>query len=154
MKECDFDKKAEAVVLLDDAELDFIDDVEMTRRVRIKILSDKGLDRANIHLVYRSEKNEQDIKGLEAQTYNLDAAGNIVVTKVEKSLIYEKKLNKKQKEKVFTFPEVKVGSVIEYKYKKTGLGLIDWYFQETIPVKFSDFKLDFPQELVVHVRPV
>jgi len=154
MKECDFDKKAEAVVLLDDAELDFIDDVEMTRRVRIKILSDKGLDRANIHLVYRSEKNEQDIKGLEAQTYNLDAAGNIVVTKVEKSLIYEKKLNKKQKEKVFTFPEVKVGSVIEYKYKKTGLGLIDWYFQETIPVKFSHFKLDFPQELVVHVRPV
>src|SRR5262245_14861472 len=103
MKECDFDKNAEAVVLIDDAELDFIDGAEMTRRVRVKILSDKGLDRANIHLRYWSEKNEEDIKNLDAQTYNLDAAGNIVVTKVEKSLIYEKKINKKQKEKVFTF---------------------------------------------------
>lgn len=154
MKECDFDKKAEAVVLIDDAELDFVDGVEMTRRVRVKILSDKGLDQANIHLVYRSEKNDQEIRGIEAQTYNLDAAGNIVVTKVEKSLIYEKKLNKKQKEKVFTFPEVKVGSIIEYKYKKTGIGLIDWYFQESIPVKFSHFKLDFPQEVIVNVHPV
>jgi len=154
MKECDFDDKAEAVVLIDDAELDYIDDVELTRRVRIKILSDKGLDRANIHLAYRSEKNEQDIRGIEAQTYNLDASGNIVVTKVEKSLIYDKKLNKKQKERVFTFPEVKVGSIIEYKYKKTGIGLIDWYFQESIPVKFSHFKLDFPQEVIVSVHPV
>jgi hypothetical protein len=154
LKECDFDKSAEAVVLIDDAELDFVDGFEMTRRVRVKILSDKGLDQANIHLTYRSEKNEQDIRSIEAQTYNLDAAGNIVVTKLEKSLIYEKKLNKKRKEKVFTFPEVKVGSIIEYKYKKTGIGLIDWYFQESIPVKFSHFKLDFPQEVVVNVRPV
>lgn len=154
MKECDFDKSAEAVVLIDDAELDFIDGVQMTRRVRVKILSDRGLDRANIHLAYRSERNEQDIKSIEAQTYNLDAGGNIVITKVENGLIYEKKLNKKQKEKVFTFPNVKVGSVIEYKYKKTGIGLIDWYFQESIPVKFSHFKLDFPQEVIVNVLPL
>src|SRR5262249_12747319 len=64
MKECDFDKNAEAIVLLDDAEYDFVDDGQMTRRVRVKILSDKGLDRANIHLKYRSEKNEQDIRNL------------------------------------------------------------------------------------------
>lgn len=157
MKECDFDDKAEAEVLIDDAELDYLinsNGMDMTRRVRIKILSDKGLDRANIHLVYYSERNEQDIKSLEAQTYNLDANGNIVVTKVDKKLIYEKKLNKKQTEKVFAFPDVKVGSVIEYKYKKTGLGLIDWYFQESIPVKFSHFKIDFPDEIIVSVRPV
>ena len=107
MKECDFDDKAEAMVLLDVGELDYIPGtggLEFKRRVRIKILTDKGLDWANVHLSFRSERNAQDITNIEAQTYNLDAGGNIVVTKVEKKLIYEKKLNKKYTEKVFTFP--------------------------------------------------
>jgi Domain of Unknown Function with PDB structure (DUF3857) len=157
MKECDFDNKAEALVLVDDAELEYVlgsDGMDMRRRVRIKILSAKGLDRANIHLSYISQKDDQNVSNIEAQTYNLDPAGNIVVTKVEKKLIYEKKLNKKESEKTFTFPEVKVGSIIEYSYKKSGLGLIDWYFQESIPVKYSRFRLDFPEEIEVHVNPV
>ena len=155
MKECDFDPKAEAVVLLDDGQLDYLEQsgIEFKRRVRIKILSDKGLDWANVHLRYWSERNAQDITNIDAQTYNLDPAGNIVVTKVEKKLIYEKKLNKKQTEKVFTFPEVKVGSIIEYKFKRTKVGLIDWYFQRSIPVKFSRFAIDFPSEIEVATVP-
>jgi hypothetical protein len=155
MKQCDFDDKAEAMVLLDDGQLDYIigSGIELKRRIRIKILSDKGLDWANVHLSYRSEKNAQDITNLEAQTYNLDGSGNIVVTKVEKKLIYEKKLNKKYTEKTFTFPEVKVGSVIEYKFKHSGIGLIDWYFQRSIPAKFSRFIIDFPEEIVVYTAP-
>jgi hypothetical protein len=152
MKECDFDNKAEAVVLLDEGQLEYISEIEMKRRIRIKILSDKGLDWANIHLSYRSG-NTQDITGVEAQTYNLDEKGNIVVTKVEKKLVYDKKLNKKYNEKVFTFPDVKVGSIIEYKYKHSGVGLIDWYFQRSIPVKYSRFTLDFPNEVEVQVIP-
>jgi hypothetical protein len=156
MKECDFDDKAEAVVLLDEGSLDFVfgSGLELKRRVRIKILTDKGLDWANIHLSYRSESRAQDITSLEAQTYNLDNSGNVIITKVEKKLIYEKKLNKKYTEKVFTFPEAKVGSVIEYKFKHTGIGLIDWYFQRSIPVKFSRFTMDFPNEIEVHTTPV
>lgn len=155
MKECDFDDKAEALVLLDVGELDYLaaTGLELKRRVRIKILSDKGLDWANIHLRYWSEKNAQDITNIEAQTYNLDAAGNIVTTKVEKKLIYEKKVNKKYTEKIFTFPEVKVGSIIEYKFKHLRIGLIDWYFQRSIPVKFSRFTLDFPGEIEVITTP-
>lgn len=155
MKECDFDDKAEAVVLLDEGQLDFTLGVglELKRRVRIKILTDKGLDWANVHLSYRSEKNVQDITSLEAQTYNLDNNGNIIITKVEKKLVYEKKLNKKYTEKVFTFPEAKVGSVIEYKFKHTGIGLIDWYFQRSIPVKYSRFTMDFPNEIEVRTVP-
>jgi hypothetical protein len=92
MKACDFDDNAEALVLLDDGTLDFVigRGIEMKRRIRIKILNDKGLDWANVHLSYYSERNVQDILGLEAQTYNLDAAGNIVTTKLEKKLVYEK----------------------------------------------------------------
>lgn len=155
MKECDFDPKAEALILLEEGEMDYIfsSGIEIKKRVRIKILSDKGLDWANVHLSYLSEKGAQDITGLEGQTYNLDESGNIVVTKLEKKLIYEKKLNKKYTEKAFTFPAVKVGSVIEYKYKKTGVGLVDWYFQNSIPVRHSRFVLDFPEEIEVATIP-
>src|SRR5205085_9922423 len=155
MKSCDFDDKAEVMVLLDDGQLDFIFDkgIELNRRIRIKILSNKGLESANIHLPYYSDRNSQEITSLDAQTYNLDENGNMVVTKVEKKLIYEKKINKKFSEKVFTFPEVKVGSIIEYKYKHTGIGLIDWYFQKSIPVKYSHFVMDFPEEVEVTTIP-
>ncbi|MBC7949359.1 MAG: DUF3857 and transglutaminase domain-containing protein [Chitinophagaceae bacterium] len=155
MKECDFDAKAEALVLLDEGEMDFIygSGLQMKRRVRIKILSDKGLEWANVHLPYRSESNAQNITNLEAQTYNLDAGGNVVTSKVEKKLIYEKQVNKKYRERVFTFPEVKVGSVIEYKFRHTGIGLVDWYFQSSIPVKYSSFKMDFPEDIEVHTTP-
>lgn len=153
MKDCDFDEKAPAVVLIDDGEMDYVygNGLGMDRRVRIKILNKDGLDWANVHIPYR--KGSQDISKLEAQTYNLDANGNVVATKVEKNLIYDKSLNKKFGEKAFTFPEVKVGSVIEYKYRKTNYGLVDWYFQRSVPVRYSHFKLDFPQEIEISTIP-
>lgn len=155
MKQCDFDEKAEAMVLIDDGVLEFVlgKGLELKRRVRIKIFNNKGLDWANVHLSYRSEKGQQDITGVEAQTYNLDASGNIAVSKVDKKLVYEKKMNKKYSEKVFTFPDAKAGSVIEYKFKHSGIGLIDWYFQRSIPVRYSHFVMDFPNELEFAVIP-
>jgi hypothetical protein len=154
MKECDFDNKAEALVLIEEGDLNFLStNSDLKRRIRIKILTQKGLDWANVHLRFRGEKNMQDITNLEAQTYNLDDKGNIVVTKIEKKLIYEKKINKKYSEKVFTFPEVKVGSIIEYKYKFSGVGLIDWYFQRSIPIRYSHFNVDFPSEIEFKVTP-
>ena len=153
MKDCDFDNKAPAIILLDEGDLEAVSDLEMKKRVRIKILTDKGLDWANVHLKYRVEHDLHDITNIEAQTYNLDASGNIVITKLEKKLIYEKKLNKRYSEKVFTFPEAKVGSIIEYKYRQSGAGLIDWYFQKSIPVKYSRFTVDFPNEIEVSITP-
>jgi len=157
LKQCDFDEKAEALILFDDGQLDYVPGAgfEMKKIIRIKILSDKGLEWANVHLPYSIVKDEEeDISGLEAQTYNLDNTGNIVVSKVEKKLIYEKKINKRLSEKVFTFPEVKVGSVIEYKFKHKNIGLVDWYFQSSAPVKQSRFVIDVPSEIEINVRPV
>jgi Domain of Unknown Function with PDB structure (DUF3857) len=156
MRQCDFDEKAEALVLLDDGQLDHVPGTgfEFKRILRIKILSDKGLDWANVHLRYSVIKgDEEEIAGLEAQTYNLDNNGNVIISKVEKKLIYEKKLNKRYSEKVFTFPEVKVGSVIEYKFRHKNIGLVDWYFQRSIPVGQSRFVIDIPSELEISVQP-
>ena len=154
MTTCDFDDKAEALVLLDEGVLEYSSEFELKRRLRIKILNNKGLDWANVHLAYRNvQGGSQYIKNIEAQTYNLDAAGNVVTTKVDKKLVYDKKLNKRNSEKVFTFPEAKVGSVIEYKYSYVGAGLIDWYFQRSIPVRYTQFTLDFPNSIEVAVTP-
>ncbi|RYY55400.1 MAG: DUF3857 domain-containing protein [Chitinophagaceae bacterium] len=156
MKTCDYDDKADALVLVDNGELTYLwgSGIEMKRRIRIKILNDKGLEWANVKLPYLSNGGAQDITGIDAQTYNLDESGNVVVTKLEKKLVYDKKIDKRTSEKIFSFPAVKVGSVIEYKYKHSGMGLIDWYFQRSIPVKYSRFSLDFPQEIEVNVSPV
>lgn len=156
MKDCDFDEKAEAEVLVDEGELAYIYNagMEMKRRIRIKILSNKGLDWSNVHLSFRNIAGRLDyISDLEAHTYNLDAAGNVVISKVDKKSVYEKKLNKKYSEKVFTFPEVHVGSIIEYRYTHNGVGLIDWYFQRSIPTRYSQFRVDFPSEIEVAVSP-
>ncbi len=155
LKECAFDSKAPALVLVEDGVLEFVfgKGLEYRKRVRIKILNDKGLDYANVHLIYRSDDRDVSLGGIEAQTYNLDASGKITVSKLDKKLIYEKKLNKRTTEKVFTFPDVRVGSIIEYKYKHLGIGLVDWYFQRAIPVRYSHFTVDFPEEIEVAVIP-
>ena len=153
LKGCEFDKDAEALVLFDVAEayLDMYASVELVHHVRIKILKDKGLDQADIHIPYISYRNEETIKSLSAQTYNLDASGNIVITKVEKKLIYEKPIDKRYSEQVFTFPEVKAGSIIEYKYTHTNNGLTNWY---SIPVKYSRYRVDFPEEIEFVCTPM
>jgi hypothetical protein len=160
MKTCDFDEKAEAVVLFDVGELYFdlsgmASSMKMERHVRIKILKDKGKNQADIHLPYVSYRNIEYIKNLSAQTYNLDAAGNIVTTKVEKKLIYEKPIDKYRTEQVFTFPDVQAGSIIEYKWMQvwSGFALEDWYFQRSIPVKYSRYRCDFPNEIEVYASP-
>ena len=155
IKECDFDKKADALVLFDVGELycDISNGVTMQleKHVRIKILKDKGVDQADIKIRYHSYHNDEYINNLTAQTYNLDAAGNIVTTGVEKKLIYDKAINQRYSQKVFTFPEAKAGSIIEYKYVDwmNGLSVKNWYFQKSIPVKFSRYTMDFPNELIV-----
>src|ERR1700683_5466006 len=121
MTACDFDKNAEALVLLDVEEVKcreyaYSVIVDVTRHVRIKILKDKGLDLANIKLPYLSRNKTESFDYINAQTYNLDATGNMVITKLDKKSIYHKAIDKRVSEKIFTFPGVKTGSVIEYTY--------------------------------------
>jgi hypothetical protein len=153
MNTCGFDKDAEAVVLFDEGEFYYEVNFGIERHIRIKILKDKGLERANIHIKYHSFGGDETVKGLTAQTYNLDAAGNVVATKVDKKVIFDKKLNKRYSETAFSFPEVKVGSVIEYKYRIEGAFGRRWYFQQSIPVIKSRYIINFPDEVEMSVIP-
>jgi hypothetical protein len=155
---CSYDKDAEAEVLSDvgDFTFEFVNDratLTLHKHVRIKILNDKGLDRANIKISYRDRKKEEMIANLTAATYNLDESGNIAATKLDKSLVYDKRLNPAQSEKVFTMPNVKVGSVIEYKYTINNSYLRTWYLQSDIPVRYSNFTVEFPSAIEIYLKP-
>jgi len=152
LKECEFDKDAEAYKLLSysDVHYDIVgDDIEIItdERTRIKILKDKGLDEANIKVRFYSKARYEDIKNISGVTYNLDDAGNVITTKLDNSSIYVKKINNQFSEVTFTMPDVKVGSVFEYKFTdvKKSLGNVDdWYFQDDIPTRFSMYRILIP----------
>lgn len=162
LKDCEFDKNAEAMVMFDVAELYCIFNAnsvsyplgtEIERHIRIKVLNDKGLESADIKIPYTHYKNSTSIKNITAQTYNIDADGNVVVSKLDKKNIYNKKVDSRRSHMIFTLPEVKAGSVIEYKYTFTGSGIItpdEWHFQRHIPVMLSRLVVNFPSEFEVH----
>lgn len=161
LQDCDFDKNAEALVLFDIGKFACFFypstrtgiTTEFNRHLRIKILNEKGLKWANIRIPYFSSAGEK-IKNVSAQTYNTDGSGKVVVSKVEKSLIYDKKVTNRLSEKTFAFGDVKVGSIIEYKYTVAESGLYNWYFQKDIPVKYSSYTVDYPHDFQLLSTPV
>lgn len=164
MKDCDYDKGASAEKLIDwgntyyehgDAGRDAFKTV-FERRTRIKILKEQGLSLANVKIPFYSSEDEERIIHLNACTYNLDSNGNIILATVAKNSIYSKRLNKKYSEIIIAFPDVKIGSVIEYQYtmeRQTMGHLRDWFFQERIPVRYSEYQLVIPQTFRFSVQP-
>ncbi len=152
LKECEFDKDADAYKLLDFGDVRYVSGkyvfrIETKRRIRIKILKDKALDRANIKIKFYSKSNFESINDISGVTYNLDNSGNIVTTKLDKASIFKKPVDSKISEVAFTMPDVKVGSVIEYKFtddKESYEDLDDWYFQDDIPTRMSVYKILVP----------
>ena len=152
LKECEFDKDAEAYKLISYGDVrysilgeDF--NIITERRTRIKILKEKGLDEANIKIRFYNKSGYENISNVVGLTYNLDDAGNIVITKLDKSSIYTKKIDNQYSEISFSLPNVKVGSVIEFKYKdikKSIANLDDWYFQDDIPTRISQYDILVP----------
>ncbi len=157
-KNSTLEKNAAAEVIFDIQELDIdiSQNIETKIKIhrRIKIYNDKGLEYANKQLIYISKSGIESIGKIEAQTYNLDAAGNVVVTKMDKKSIYDKKLDNVAHQLSFLLPEVKAGSVIEYTYVLTSRRLViqDHYFQQEIPVRYNRLRMNYPEELEITTR--
>lgn len=162
--DCDYDKGAEAEVLIDwgntyyDRGTSGISTFKTVfeHRKRIKILKEKGMTQADIKITYYGHNNDEKIIKVTAYTFNLDAAGNVQRTEAGKSSIYIKRLDKYYSQLIIAFPEVKVGSIIEYRYtmeRETMGQLRDWYFQGRIPVRYSQYQLKVPQFFRFSVQP-
>jgi hypothetical protein len=158
MKACDFEKDANAEVLFFKGNVYYGGDLEsITEEIhkRIKIFNDNGKNEADIHIEYRSDQHYQYITGIQAQTINL-VDGKVEITKLDKKLIYTKVIDKWRSEITFTLPNVKPGCIIEYKYNfnvNGSTGLPFWFFQEHIPVRYSEFSTSIPDLFYFRPQP-
>lgn len=159
MKECSFEKGAAAMKLLDIQETSVTigNDikVEVNRRVRVKIFSKAGFDASNIIIPYTRKNSKSKITDITAYIYNLDSNGRIVITKLDKTQIFKDKAKKGLNTTAFTFPNVKPGSVIEYRYSHTQKGslhLEPWFFQDRIPTALSECKFKHPSAFKIDYR--
>lgn len=116
----------------------------MEKTAKIKILKQAGEKYATIEIPYYYDAREgEKVVEIEATTYNFED-GQLTKTKLDPKNIFEEKLEKDYLVKKIALPNVKVGSIIEYKYTIITpyfRSMRPWYFQRTIPVVHS--KLDY-----------
>lgn len=149
LQEYTLDKEAEAVVLFDIGKSFFVKgengfDLVFERTTRIKILNESGLHYAEIEIpLYQEGTIFEEIYDLDAQAYNIEN-GQIIATKLETKKVFTEKINNFWTLKKFAIPNVKKGTIIEYKYKINSqyiFNLRDWNFQWRIPVIYSEYEV-------------
>lgn len=110
------------------------------RRV-IKILTSKGVSHADIVIpFYSSESFEGKAMKVKAKTYNL-VNGALKVSELDNKVATSEVAGNYYKLLKFSMPAVVPGSVIEYSYEidqAPTLELVDWSFQDEIPVLHSE----------------
>ena len=125
--------------------------LEFKRLRRVLILNKAGYDQAKVEIeLYANGDREELLDNMRAATYNLDG-GAVTTEKVDMAgSLYREKKDKFTVVKKFAFPQVKEGSIIEYEYKITSdfiFNLQPWYFQDVIPVAWSEYTVAIPQFL-------
>jgi len=146
LKQCSFDMEAKVVILLHEAFSNYDRDYQLVtlHHVRIKILKESGIEAANISIPFYRKNNFEKIDKIEGVTVNIGPGGDLVKEKLDRKTIYTTQTNERIGEVAFAFPSVKVGSIIDYKYRSTMKnysGLDEWRFQEELPVVSSKYML-------------
>jgi len=141
------DKSAEAVVISDVGSSYFQDahdsfDLIYERTTRLKVLKEAGIKWASIEIPYYQQGDiYEEVYDLEACTYNFEK-GLFTRTNLDLKNCHEEKLNQFWNLKKFAMPNVKEGSIIEYRYKVRSqffFNLRNWEFQWKIPVIYSKY---------------
>src|SRR5688572_31467688 len=90
LTECAFDKEADAIVLIDQASSDHDDEYRLitNRRIRIKVLKEKGIAYGDVMISYYHGDDFEFISGVEAVVCNVDASGIPSVQKVANAQIF------------------------------------------------------------------
>jgi len=132
------DPNADAVILFDKGEIIITPDWDTVfkKHTRIKILTEKGKEYANIEIPFW---HENQIDELEAQAY----LPNGDEFELDDDNVFEEGTEKLKMLK-FAIPGVEVGSVIEYKYELFSeyIGFLrPWYFQSSEFTKRSELKV-------------
>lgn len=161
MEKYDKDSTASAIVIYEDGYSSYLYNMSSGFQVmfdlkkKIKILKQDGTDEADISIpfYYKNNSEKETISGLEAYSYNMEN-GKVVKTKLEKKYIFDEDLGNNRHLLKFSIPNVKAGSVIEYKYRKSSeftTSIPDWNTQSDIPVMNSYYEVLIPEYYLFHV---
>jgi hypothetical protein len=109
--------------------------------VRLKILTDKGKEYADVELPY--EGRSFSIRAIEGRTIHSD--GSVIpFTGKPYDKLLEKSKTTKYKAKVFTLPDAQVGSILEYRYEVSyDDGWVyspEWYIQLPLYVRKAHYQ--------------
>lgn len=153
------DTSAEAVVFYEKSDVSFgYDDnygfyIDSYLHIRKKVLKKSGMDRGEIVIpFYRSSAGkEQYITDIDGATYNIEN-GSLVKNDLKKQSIFSEKITNTNYKIKVSMPNVREGSIIEYKYKKRSfLSVKDkpdtWYFQGNDPTLWSIYDITIPSYL-------
>lgn len=165
MKECSFDRDAPAMHLINTEQIEFSFgyyrgyEVITQKWVRTKIFSQKGYDYASIIIPYFSNKRSAKITNLDAYVYTPNEDGTISIHGLDKNEIFKEKPKRSSGKNSmrFTFPNLKPGSVIEYRYtltEKNNLHIHPWFFQDEIPVEVSSYSLTLPSDVKIYTHTI
>jgi hypothetical protein len=119
---------------------------------KIKIYKKEGYDYANHSTSFYSPGGGRS----EKVSYTKVASYNLVNGKIEKTRLggdgeFEEKVNKSWSRKKITMPNVKEGSIIEYKIEIKSpytSNFPEWVFQKNIPVNYSEYTTYIPEYLI------
>lgn len=147
------DSAASAIVISDVGESSIVgnDDgffsIEFKHHRKIRILDKNGFDNASVKMyLYSSGSTQEKIEDLEAVTYNVEGS-TVVATKLEKSTIFSDRVDKRFVQMKFTFPNIREGSILEFRYKLVSpflKYLRSWNFQGALPVLWSEYSVRIP----------
>ena len=142
------DSAAEAVILFDIGESKFIDtrdgyDILFTRTKRIKILSPYGIKYAEVSIPFYADGSgkTESVESIEAYSYSNDN-GKLTKTVLDQNSIHIEKINNRWSIKKFVFPDVRTGTIIEFRYVLETpfiFNLRSWEFQSRIPTILSQY---------------
>lgn len=157
MKTYDLDTTANAVILYDEGSSVVNYDVskgrfmlEFDRFVRVKILKQEGSAWGNFSIpLYSSDATREEVMDIDGLTFNVEG-GKTEKSPLKKESIFRERENKYWENVKLSMPKVKVGSVVDLRYKISSpllWNLQSWRFQYTIPVKWSQYEVRVPEYL-------
>ena len=146
-----FSKGQTYMVYSEQSGFDLMTEVE----VKIKIYNKDGYQWANKEIPYYSTSGTKETVDIsKAVTYNL-VDGAVKKTKLRSEGEFDEEVNKYWKQKKIVMPDVKEGSIIEYRYTIKS-PLIEkfpyWQFQESIPVNHSEYVTKIPEYFMYNVN--
>lgn len=128
-------------------------------KVRMQIVTEKGKEYANQTVNYyydsKSSSGRNDVvSGIDAASYNL-VNGKVVKTNMSSKYVFKEQVSDNVMRMKFSIPEVKVGSIIEFKYCITSPRYADvpsWYFQKSEPIRYSYYSAEIPEWFRYHLE--